>query len=220
MFHFLRNSLYISFVFVTLSKTMVNKKFIESISLPEEVWKDLKGYEGKYKISSLGRVVSLRRPIDSGNGLYYKDPFLLKQSLLKVKKLTYKIVTLYKDGKYKKKTVHRLVAEAFLDNPNGYPYIDHINRNGEDNTVSNLRWATQKMNMSNENTKKILATAHPHTSNIHRYRPVAKMLNGKIVASYISIVEATKEGYAQSGISHVCRGDRKTYKGFEWCYLD
>ena len=199
---------------------MINKEFIKAVSLPEEMWKDIKDYEGKYKISSFGRVISLSRPIDSGNGIYYRKPFLMKQTPLKVKKLTYRIVSLYKNGKCKKATVHRLVAEAFLNNPNMYPYIDHINRNGEDNNVNNLRWATQKMNMSNNNTKKVLLTAHSHASNIHRYRPVAKLLHGKIVTSYNSIVEATKEGYKQSGISHACKGDKKTYMGFEWRYLD
>lgn len=94
-----------------------------------EVWKDIDGFDGKYQVSSWGRV-------RSANGIL--KPYKNKKGYLKV--------GLAKNGKSNKKRVNRLVAIAFIPNPNDYPVVDHIDGNKENNSVSNLRWVTDEEN--------------------------------------------------------------------------
>lgn len=120
--------------------------------MKEENWKPIKDFEGYYEISNFGRVKSLDRVIESSNGINKK----IKERILKSSENSngYLIVTLKKNNKRKQFKVHRLVAEAFIPNPEGKPYIDHINTIRTDNRVINLRWVTQKENCNNELSKK------------------------------------------------------------------
>ena len=110
-----------------------------------EEWRDIAGYEGIYQVSNLGRVRSLDKV--RRNGQHWKGR-VLKQ-LLDGK--GYSFVHLYANGKesHVVKRVHRLVAEAFLSNPEGKPEIDHIDADPKNNRIENLRWATHKENMNN-----------------------------------------------------------------------
>ncbi len=103
-----------------------------------EIFKPVEGYPN-YEVSNFGRVFSKK-----------SDKFL-KPLLLKI---GYLQVSLYKDNKKKSMYVHRLVAFAFIDNPESKPMIDHIDQNRQNNTVSNLRWATNSENQ--QNTKRTL----------------------------------------------------------------
>ena len=102
-----------------------------------EEWKDVKGYEGLYMISNLGRIKSLQ-------GCKYRK----QERILKQYKKTggYYQVSLSKNHKSKWFTVHRLVAINFIDNPNNYPQINHIDENKSNNSASNLEWCTAKYN--------------------------------------------------------------------------
>ncbi len=104
----------------------------------KEIWKDVIGYENLYQISSLGRVKSL------GNGGSNNS----KERIMKLKlgSRGYYEVSLCKEGKHKSFTIHRLVAQAFLDNPNNYPCVNHKNEVKTDNRVDNLEWCTQAYN--------------------------------------------------------------------------
>lgn len=112
--------------------------------MEEEVWKPIKDYEGLYEISNLGRVKSLNYG-GTGKGKVLKN---IERSN------GYLGVRLTKNGKTKAFKVHRLVAEAFIPNPEDKPCVDHINTIKNDNRVENLRWATHKENMNNPLTKK------------------------------------------------------------------
>lgn len=101
----------------------------------EEVWKDIEGYEGIYQVSSIGEVKSI---------FYNKKPKILKRS--KTTTGYYK-VELYKDKNRKSFKVHRLVAKAFILNPESKPNINHIDGNPLNNHVNNLEWCTQKENV-------------------------------------------------------------------------
>lgn len=98
-----------------------------------QIWKDIEGYKGHYQISNYGNVRSLK-----------KDAFLMKGGYLK----GYKIISLWKNGTGKMFRVHRLVAAAFIPNPENKPYVDHIDGVKYHNFADNLRWCTQKENMN------------------------------------------------------------------------
>jgi hypothetical protein len=101
----------------------------------EEIWKEIEGYEGFYFISSLGRVKSAKRTTTKGN-------------LMSVKSNRYPKVTLCKNGNLKTFNVHRLVANAFIENPHNKKTINHINGVKSDNRVQNLEWNTYKENIN------------------------------------------------------------------------
>lgn len=107
-----------------------------------EIFKDIYGFEGLYQVSNYGNIKSL--PKSGGNA--YKER-LLKNGKIKKKHTTYERITLSKDGKIFRFSVHRIVAEAFIENTFDKPHINHIDNNGENNNVDNLEWCTHSENM-------------------------------------------------------------------------
>ena len=111
----------------------------------EEVWKDIKGYEGLYKVSNFGRVKSLCRKSICGS--HY---ITIKEKILKPSKTgsdrKYLHIILAKDGINISKFIHRLVAEAFIPNPNNLPQINHKDEDPSNNCVYNLEWCDAKYN--------------------------------------------------------------------------
>ena len=114
----------------------------------KEVWKDIKGYEGYYQVSNLGRIKRVERKVKTRNrnGEY---ELLLKENILQgfYSPKGYVRVLLTKDTKNKTYMIHRLVAEAFIPNPNNFPQINHIDGIKNHNNVENLEWCTQSYNI-------------------------------------------------------------------------
>lgn len=108
-------------------------------------WKPIKGYEEEYMISDDGQVKAM--PKKCGN--CYRGEKVLKTFY---DKYGYKIITLRKNKEQKTMFVHRLVAQAFVPNPENLPVVDHINTITDDNRKENLRWVTQEGNLNNELT--------------------------------------------------------------------
>lgn len=117
------------------------------VDLPDEVWMNCVGYEGNYMVSNYGRIKSVEREIPGSDRC--GGSFRLGQKLIKFKIGTtgYYSFTMCKNGGRKDSLVHRIVALAFIPNPNNYPYINHKNLNKLDNRVDNLEWCTQKINI-------------------------------------------------------------------------
>lgn len=113
----------------------------------EEIWKDILGYEGFYQVSSFGRVRSLDR-YDSRN--YFRKGRILK---LSADRKGYLRVGLHSNGKEKFYSVHRLVAEAFIHNPDNLPEVNHIDEDKTNNRVENLEFCDSKYN-NNYGTRK------------------------------------------------------------------
>lgn len=112
----------------------------------EEIWKPIKNYEGYYEISNLGRVKSLDRFVKQ------KNHFIHRQECIKQSRIDangYYVVTLCKDRKSISTYIHRLLAEAFIPNPDNKPCVDHINTITTDNSLENLRWVTAEENSNN-----------------------------------------------------------------------
>ena len=178
----------------------------------EEVWRPIEGYEDRYEISNLGRVKSLERKVYVGNG-YYRTK---KQKILKVcYTLPYPMVHLSEKPFY----IHRLVANAFCDNPCGYNEINHKNENTKDNRAVNLEWCDHKYNC-NYGTRNIRQAAKLINGKLAK-SVVQLTLSGEYVATFPSIAEVQRQiGFSRAPITCCCR-HYKNYvssHGYIWLY--
>lgn len=126
----------------------------------EEIWKDIEGYEGLYEVSSNGRVRSHDRLIDRtgvGQGAY-----VLKGRVLKLRsdRDGYILVTLSSDGIARTFKVHRLVAQAFIPNPENLSQVDHDDGRRANNRVINLKWSTVRNNLLARRSVRVNASGH------------------------------------------------------------
>lgn len=175
----------------------------------KEIWRDIAGYEGLYQISNIGRVCSLNKGDSIGTGNYKRKCKILKNG---TNTQGYEIVVLSKKGKRKTITVHRLVAEAFIPNPNRFPCINHKDESRNNNTVENLEWCTHKYN-SNYGTsqdRKVKAIAKPI---------IQKDLHGNIIQMFPSSREVERvKGYKHQNIISCCKGIYESAYGYTWEY--
>jgi len=129
---------------VPFSYICINHKTNIMTNIQQEIWKDILNYEGLYKVSNKGNVLSLECVVIHKNGQrHIKNQRLLSKG---INKRGYESVGLYKNGEVQYFKVHRLVAIAFIPNHNNYPQVNHINSDKIDNNVINLEWCTQKEN--------------------------------------------------------------------------
>lgn len=181
-----------------------------------EEWKDIKGYEGRYQVSSTGNVKNVKtgktlKGVPARNG--------------------YLIVILYNDNGGKHFRIHRLVAEAFIYNPKNKPYVDHIDGSRTNNQVDNLRWCTRSENMRNPITIKRLRESTKDSRSKATERRKRKVLCVTTNKVFDSIKDAgsyynlnNKRGC--NNIGECCLGKRKTCgmlpdgTKLEWKYIE
>ena len=125
----------------------------------EEIWKPVRGYEGKYEVSNRGEIRSLN---------YMRTGSVRQIKAFTTKSRPYLCVVLVHNGKLRTHLVHRLVAEAFIPNPENKPCIDHINTVKTDNSINNLRWVTHKENYHNPKTEELYRRV-AHTRNLGKH---------------------------------------------------
>lgn len=217
--------------------------------MPNEVWKDVVGYEGLYQVSNLARVKSLRTKDSWGRRMI---PFIKKQTL---GANGYFYVHLQNGKKKENFTVHSLVATAFLEKNGEKLDIDHIDCNRKNNEVTNLRWCTRGENMLNPITNKRMRETlkrkakkkewKKHHEKMNRLsktqeskdkwresvkkngimgkkirKPVIQMdLEGNIIREFDSILTAQKETKT-THISMCCLGKRHIAGGYKWKFKD
>ena len=184
-----------------------------------ENWKDIKGYEGFYQVSNLGRVRSLARDIYRQNGTFYHH---VEEKILasNLDGCGYPLVHLCKNGKMKNMLVHRLVATAFIENPENKPQVNHKNEIKTDNSVENLEWCTSFYN-NHYGTRTARAVQN------HKYpklgdSPRAKAVFCEELNKTFDCAKRVEEelGIDRSAISQACTGKVKTAGGFHWRYAD
>ena len=183
-----------------------------------EIWKDVVGFEGLYKVSDKGNVYSVERRDATGRkrgGLTLK-PRYDKDGYLRI--------NLRKNGIKKFKRIHRLVAKAFIPNPNNYLEINHKDENKTNNCVENLEWCTRKYNAN-------YGTAIKRTSQKISKKVRAVNVKTGEVLTFNSTKEARNKGYSNGKVSEACRGvykssngnligDGHTYRGHKWSYQE
>lgn len=167
-----------------------------------EIWKDISGYNGVYQISNLGRVrscegksgdYSIRAPRFCGKG--------------------YRSITLHDSGKRRYFLIHRLVAEAFLENPHGFPQVNHKDGNKQNNCVNNLEWCTNSENMNHAYANLLTRRARPILQFDKQGNFIKKWDSSSEFSRFIGVKN-------NSCISDVCNGKRKSAYGYIWKYAD
>ena len=173
----------------------------------EEVWKDIKGYEGRYQISNSGRLKSYLQDRENG-----------KIKTGNETKKGYLTALLYaEDGTSKWTPIHRLVASAFIENPDGLPQVNHKDENKKNNRADNLEWCTNDYNVNygtrNERTARSNMCCETTSKKV-----CSVDQNGRVV-HYDSIGEAERQtGNSHCNIVRALKGRRKTCGNLQWFY--
>lgn len=198
-----------------------SERWLSLEDLKNEEWRDIKDFEGLYKISNYGRVKSLDRIIHaSDRDIHCKD--MIKK--ISKNNRGYYVIALFNTNTFKRYLVHRLVAEAFIPNPDNKPEVNHITpvtKDLCDNRVCNLEWVTSK-----ENSQRSIVLGRASKPPIHfgKNHPKHKSIyqinkNGIIENHWNCIADACRTGeYERHSIVSSCKDINKTYKGFKWFY--
>ena len=203
----------------------------------KEIWKDISGYESYYQISNLGRVKSLCRKVNCRNGTRIVNERIMK---LKDLPLGYKQVGLSKNYSVTRFLVHRLVAEAFISNPNNFPCINHKDGNPSNNCVDNLEWCTYKYNsnyyLCKQKQSEFMKSRYANLDTLHKHiphpRPVCQLdLNGNLIKIFNVLRDVRLDGFYIRNVRNCadCLGGKwnktsrhgfsKTHKGYRWVWL-
>ncbi len=165
-----------------------------------EVWRDVKGFEGLYMVSNIGRVRSFT----------WKMRGKIMSSQLD--KWGYLAVGLHDGKRHKRELIHRLVAYAFIPNMMDKPGVNHINGDKQDNRAENLEWATQREN----NNHSIIILNNPPVCASKPVKQIAPC--GNVVREYKSIKSTREYGFYPQHVAECCHGRRNIHKGFYWAF--
>lgn len=175
-----------------------------------EEWRIIANTNNQYAVSNLGRIKSLggRTPCGLGRERGYKEkilkPMTNNKGYLKIRLLG------------QNRLVHRLVAEAFIDNSDGYPIVNHKDENRQNNRAENLEWCNYKYNSNYGHCKEKLS----ELQNPRKKRVIQIDLTGRRT-EWESLRQIERElGFNHSNISSCCKGHTKTAYGFKWCYAN
>ena len=183
-----------------------------------ENWKDIENYEGFYQVSNLGRVRSLERDIYYPNGTVHH----LKEKILasNLDRHGYQYVNLYKNGEGKKMLVHRLVAMAFIPNPENNPQVNHKDENPLNNFVENLEWCTASYN-TNYGTRNERMIQNRRSYKLGNHPQAKSVFCEELNKTFDCAKRAGEElGIDVSSIVKVCKAKAKIAGKLHWKYAD
>ena len=181
----------------------------------EEIWKDIPSYEGYYQVSNLGNFRGLPRITKyKSNGI---RNYPGKNLLTETTKDNYQRIVLMKEGVKIRYQAHRLVALAFIPNPENKPFINHIDGNKSNNIVTNLEWCTASENMIHADNIGLrdMSTHQPSNS-----RKIKCIETGEVFASYSKAIKWL--GKSLTSISTLVRGTKVYGKafGYHWEFIN
>lgn len=173
----------------------------------KEVWKDIQGFEGLYQISNLGRVKSLNYNKTGREQILVASPQHKDGS-------GYLSVALHNKGSQKSHYVHRLVAQAFIPNPQNLTEVNHRDEDKHNNVASNLEWCTKGYNLK--------YGTHNERSGRSRSKSVLQYtLDGQLIVEHYGTREASRHtGIPQSCIQRCCKGAYNSAGGYIWKYKE
>lgn len=168
-----------------------------------ETWRDIPGYEGLYQVSNLGRVKSLPK--------YNCNKERIMKQTVNPRNKRLSVMLCKSPSSHKRIYIHRLVASAFIENPNGYREINHKDEDPQNNIVENLEWCSRKYNMNYGTT--------PKRFNIKNKKPVIGITENGIELKFDSVRAGKEKGFDSSGILYSIRTGKR-YKGVIWKYAN
>lgn len=170
------------------------------MKIESEIWKDIKGYEGLYQVSNLGRIKS-----------FSKRKELIRKPTKNKKRNGYLEISLFKNNKEKRFKVHRLVAEAFIPNPENKEEVNHIDGNKSNNNKNNLEWVTDKENKEHAWKNGLMNSNHKKV----------KIICNETKEEFESVVECSiKMDIDRRSIFRQLKGERKTAGGYTFKRLE
>lgn len=186
----------------------------------QEEWKDIVGYEGIYRVSNQGKVLSLNYGPKGKNHFINNSERVMRQTK---SNCGYLQVMLYKDGKPKVKYVHRLVAEAFIEKVDGMNQVNHKDGDKTNNSVENLEWVSARQNTRhaiNAGLRPVNQIIGKHGTDNPLTRTVIQCdTNGNVVKIWESCEAAAKYySTSRNSIRRCINGHRKTHRGYLWKY--
>ncbi len=177
----------------------------------EEEWRPIKDYEGMYEVSSFGRVKALERYVENNGGMQHRSEKILKPH--KNSAGGHEIVVLCKCGSTEPCLVHRLVAKAFIPNPENKPNVDHIDTNPSNNNISNLKWVTQHENAMNPLTR--IHNSESKKGHPFRGRPLT-LEERKKISDANKGLKRSEETKKKLSEAHIGKSHPNPYKGYSW----
>lgn len=177
--------------------------------MENEIWKDIKDYEGLYQVSNLGNIKRVQRK-------RYDRNQLLEEKIIKVifpKNKWYPYFSLCKNGVAKNHYLHRVLAIAFIPNPNNYPCINHIDGNKQNNNLNNLEWCSFSHNNKEAHKLKLNRGTAKTTLQFDK--------QGNFIKEWFSTRQAEKQlNIANGNVSACCIGNKKSAGGYIWKYKE
>lgn len=188
----------------------------------QEEWRDIKGLEGRYQVSNLGRVRSVSRWVNNNGGKRYVESRILS---LTSKPNGYICIRIRNPQSCN--YVHRLVAEAFLPNPDNLPCINHKDEDRTNNRVDNLEWCTAKYNVNyGQHNAKVIESLKNSEKRKSFYKRRSKGViqfdpdTNEIIKEWESVNSTKQAGYNISAISMCCNNLRRSAYGYGWRFIE
>lgn len=188
----------------------------------KEIWKDIEGFEGLYQVSNMGNIMGLDRQVRMGR---YGGFRTIKQHLLKIRDYPngYSYVKLQLPKQENPKLVHRLIAKAFIPNPENKPDVNHKNGNKKDNRIENLEWCTKSENVFHAIINGFIKTGSE--SPMCRFRGEKHHASKKVRCATFGIdfpsikIAADELGVSRLSIGLACNGFRTHVQGLSFRFL-